>query len=229
MSETSRTASEAVRRVFVWDLPLRLFHWSLPLLLIVLYVTAEVMDDGIETHALAGYALLALLLFRLLWGFVGGTYARFAEFLRGPQAVLRYTRTLPTKAMDPYAGHTPLGGWVMLVLLAGLLLQAVLGLFSNDDILFDGPLRRLVSKEMSDTLTALHAELFPVLLGLIILHIGAVLYYRLRKGENLVSAMITGYKKLPAEADAVPSQGGKSWLAALLLGGCALAVYFVVG
>jgi len=102
-------------------------------------------------------------------------------------------------------------------------------MFGNDDILFDGPLRSLVSKETSDSLTALHGELFEVLLVLVGLHIAAVLYYRVRKGEHLVRAMITGYKELPADADAQPSRGGKSWLAAIILAVCAGGVYWVVG
>jgi cytochrome b len=228
MREAPRTTADNPRGIFVWELPLRLFHWSLPVLLLVLYGTIKLMDDGIEAHALAGYVLITLLLFRLVWGFAGGTYSRFRDFLYGPKALLRYVRTLPSNRPEPIAGHTPLGGVMVMVLLAGLLTQAVLGLFGNDDILFDGPLRRLVSKETSDTLTAWHAVRFNVLLGLVALHITAVLYHWFHKGENLVGAMITGYKQLPAKAGLKPTQGGKVWLAAIVLAGSALLVWFIV-
>lgn len=228
MREAPRTTADTPRRIFVWELPLRLFHWSLPVLLFVLYGTIKLMDDGMEAHALAGYVLITLLLFRLAWGFVGGTYSRFCDFLYGPKALLHYVRTLPSHRPEPIAGHTPLGGVMVMVLLAGLLTQVVLGLFGNDDILFDGPLRGLVSKETSDTLTAWHAVLFNVLLGLVALHLIAVLYHWVHKGENLIGAMITGYKRLPAQADAKPARGGALWLAALILAASALLVYFIV-
>lgn len=216
-----------VRRVFVWELPVRLFHWTLVGLFIALYVSIEVMDN-IDRHAQLGYAMLALVLFRLVWGFVGGTYARFGDFLHAPGTVLRYARTVTEAKPETIPGHNPLGGWMVLALLLGLLTQVLFGMFGNDDILFDGPLRHLVSKELSDTLTALHEELFHILLVLVGLHIAAVVYHKLRKSENLVRAMVTGYKELPAEADAQPSRGGKSWLAAIILAVCAGLVYWLV-
>lgn len=220
--------SSPLRRLFVWELPLRLFHWALVALVIALYISIEVMDN-IDRHAQLGYALLALLMFRLIWGFSGGTYARFGDFLHGPKAVVRYLRTFPAKQPEAIPGHNPLGGWMVMLLLLGLLAQTLMGLFSNDDILFDGPWRSLVSKEISDILTALHGELFELLLVLVGLHIAAVFYYRLRKGERLVRAMITGYKELPADAAAQPSRGGKNWLAAIILALCAGVIYLIVG
>lgn len=221
-------STPAVRRLFVWELPVRLFHWTLVGLFIALYVSIEVMDN-VERHAQLGYALLALVLFRIIWGFVGGSYARFSDFLYGPKKVLAYMKSVPDRRPDPIAGHNPLGGWMVVVLLLGLLGQVSLGLFSNDDILFDGPLRHLVSKETSDTLTGLHELLFNILLGLVALHVSAVIYHKVRKKENLVIAMISGYKMLPAECAAEPSRGGRGWLAALVLVVCAALVYWLVG
>ncbi len=228
MKTPSLESNTATRRLFVWELPVRLFHWALVLLMILLYLSIEVMDN-MDRHAQLGYAMLALVLFRIIWGFVGGTYARFGDFLHRPGKVIRYARTLPEAKPDTIAGHNPLGGWMVLVLLLGFLTQAVMGLFSNDDILFDGPLSDLVSKEVSDTLTGLHAQLFNVLLVLVVLHIAAVVYHKVRKRENLTPAMITGYKALPAESTAEPSRGGKSWLAAIILTICAGVVYWLVG
>jgi len=229
MAELSATAAATARRVRVWDLPVRLFHWSLVLLMVLLYVTAEVMGDAIDRHALAGYAVLTLVLFRLLWGFVGGTHARFGDFLRGPGATLSYLRALARRDGDTVPGHNPLGGWMIAILLAGLGTQAVLGLFSNDDILFDGPLRHLVTKETSDLLTGLHHQLFPILLGLVAAHVAAVIFHKLYKGENLVPAMFTGYKTLPPHGTAEDARGGSALLAAVLLAACAGVVYLIVG
>lgn len=227
MATSFPESTTAPRRLFVWELPVRLFHWTLVLLVILLYVSIEVMDN-MDRHAQLGYALLALVLFRIVWGFVGGTYARFRDFLYGPGKVMKYAKTLPEDKPDPIAGHNPLGGWMVFVLLLGLLSQAVMGLFSNDDILFDGPLRDLVSKEVSDAITGLHQQLFNVLLVLVVIHIAAVVYHKLRKKENLATAMITGYKELPAESAAEPSRGGKIWLAAIVLAICAGLVYWLV-
>ena len=227
MTTSSSESKTALRRLFVWELPVRLFHWTLVLLMILLYVSIEVMDN-MDRHSQLGYALLALVLFRIVWGFVGGTYARFSDFLHGPGKIMKYARTLSETKPDPIAGHNPLGGWMVLVLLLGLLTQALMGLFSNDDILFDGPLRGLVSKEVSDTITALHQQLFNVLLVLVVIHIAAVVYHKVRKKENLVPAMITGYKELPAESAAEPSRGGRSWLAAIILTICAGLVCWLV-
>lgn len=224
---TPSTESTNAKRLLVWEPPVRLFHWTLVILFIALFVSIEVMDN-MDRHAQLGYAALALILFRLIWGFVGGTYARFGNFLHGPGKVLRYSKTLPDAEAENIAGHNPLGGWMVIVLLLGLLAQAGLGLFGNDDILFDGPLSNLVSKETSDLFTELHEELFHILLILVGLHIAAVLYHRVRKGENLILAMFTGYKTLPADSDAAPSRGGKSWLAAVLLALCGGAVYLLV-
>lgn len=229
MSESIIASTAAPRRrIFVWDLPVRLVHWSLVVLLGVLYVTARVLDDGMELHALAGYAVLTLVLFRLLWGLVGGTHARFRDFVRAPGAVWRHLRGLFGGERRFIAGHNPLGGWMVVLLLLALLGQAGLGLFSTDDILFDGPLSSWVGRDMSTTLTGLHAQLFDVLLVLVGVHVAAVVFHRLYKGENLVPAMFTGYKTLPPQADGRDAAPGNPLLAALLLATCAGLVYVLV-
>lgn len=221
-------ASDPFQHIRVWDLPVRLFHWSLVGLMVTLFITAEILDDAIEVHALAGYAVLALVLFRILWGFVGNSRARFTDFVRGPGAVLRYSLAFFRGRGEYHAGHNPLGGWMAVALLAMVLLQASIGLFTNDDILFEGPLAGLVSKDTSDWLTGLHEDVFHVLLVLVALHVSAVVLHRLVQGENLVIAMFTGRKELPAGASASDAEGGNPLLAAILLALCATAVYLVV-
>jgi len=122
-------SSSPLQRLFVWELPLRLFHWALVALVIALYLSIEVMDN-IDRHAQLGYALLALLLFRLIWGFSGGTYARFGNFLHGPRTVLGYLHTLPAKQHEAIPGHNPLGGWMVMLLLLGFLATAVFNLLA---------------------------------------------------------------------------------------------------
>jgi cytochrome b len=176
-----------------------------------------------------GYAILALLFFRILWGFFGSTYARFSHFLTGPNAWIECLRHLSKRTPSPYPGHNPLGGWMVLVLLLGLLFQVGTGLFSNDDVLFEGPLASLVSKATSDRLTGWHSWNFNLLLALAGVHVVAVLYHAGFLKENLIGAMFTGVKRMPA-ATAVGATGrfASPWLALVLLAVAALAVYLIV-
>jgi cytochrome b len=214
-------------RVFVWDIPVRLFHWILVALIASLYITAEVLDGAIELHATLGRTVLILVLFRMVWGFVGSSYARFSKFVRGPGVVLTYARSLLSREPEVFIGHNPLGGWMVLVLLITVLFQALLGLFANDDILFDGPLAYLVSKETSDYITGLHSFLFDGLLILICLHIAAVIWHKFFKGEDLLPAMFSGYKELPPNVEATDACGGGHILAILALIISALGVYWL--
>ncbi len=209
----ARTAS----RVYVWDLPTRLFHWTVFALMVAQLLTGKVLDDAMELHAKLGYAIFVLVLFRLMWGALGSTYARFAKFLRGPATVARYARSWLRRDHAFVAGHNPLGGWMVVALLAAILVQALLGMFGNDDVLFDGPLASIVSKDTSDFLTGLHAVTSDVLLVMVGLHIVAVVLHRLVNGENLVSAMVTGYKTLPSGVSAEDAQGGGVVRALILL------------
>jgi cytochrome b len=220
-------SSAPVQRVRVWDLPVRLFHWTLVALVITLFVTIEVMDD-IDQHALVGYTLLALVLFRILWGFFGNTRARFSDFVQSPSKVIRYARGFMRGHREFHAGHNPLGGWMVVLLLLTLLVQAGIGLFANDDILFEGPLAHLVSKDTSDALTALHEDVFHALLVMVGLHITAVVLHKLINGENLVVTMFTGKKDVPVGEPVEDAKGGSPLLAAVLLALCAGAVYLLV-
>ncbi len=214
-------------RAFVWDIFVRLFHWTLVALMIALFVTAEILDGAMELHATLGRAVLALVLFRLSWGFVGSSYARFSQFVRGPGAVMAYVRSLMARKHAFIAGHNPLGGWMVLTLLIVVMAQAMLGLFANDGVMFDGPLAYLISKETSDLLTSLHGDLFDILMVLAGLHVAAVIGHKLLKGENLIPAMFSGYKELPPDEYVENAHGGGVLLALVSFAVCVGVVYWV--
>ena len=181
--------------VRVWDLPTRLFHWTLVALIVLLYASGEYDLLDMRWHFWAGYATLALLVFRVLWGFAGSQTSRFAEFLRGPGAVIAYVRALGSGAAGG-VGHNPLGGWSVIALLSCLLVQAVSGLFASDDIDNEGPLVARVSGYTVKWMTRVHHWNQSLLLALIGLHVGAILVYLLVKHDNLIRPMIGGRRRL---------------------------------
>jgi cytochrome b len=216
----------ATQPIRIWDLPTRLFHWSLVLLVAAAWATAELADDLMDYHMLAGYGILALVLFRFAWGFVGSAHSRFADFVRGPGAAMAYLRQMKSGSPLHHHGHNPLGGWMVVILLISLLLQAGTGLFANDDIMTEGPLKHWVSDDTSSLLTSIHHANFNILLGLVALHISAILFYRFFKGENLVRPMVTGYKPLPTGTPT--PKAAPAWLAALILAGASALVWGMV-
>ena len=193
--------SESLRAVKIWDLPVRLFHWNLVGLLAFLFWSGKTGGNAMEYHMYAGYWVLALVLFRVMWGFAGSTHARFGGFLAGPGRGIAFAKRLMSKSAVPVAGHNPLGGWMVLVMLVALLVQTGTGLFANDDIANEGPLFALISKELSDRLSTVHSWNFNLLLALTAVHVAAVLFHVFVKKENLVTAMFTGVKKLDLSAD----------------------------
>jgi len=224
-------APQATRKIRLWDLPLRLFHWSLLLLVAGAILSAELADDvtgAMDWHPRFGYAILALLLFRLVWGFVGSTHARFSSFVRGPGAVIGYIRHMKDHK-GPSIGHNPLGALSVLALLATLLLQAVSGLFLNDeDFALEGPLYKHVSGAVSHVFRELHEANAGLIITLIGLHIAAILFYRFIKRENLVTPMLTGNKEVPAEQAASEAAGGSALLGLAIFAIAAAIVWFIV-
>lgn len=194
--------SAALKKVRVWDLPTRLFHWSLVILFITSWISAEIGGTAMQYHFWSGYAILTLILFRILWGLFGSETARFAHFLRSPLAAWQYARGFFKPVYAATLGHNALGAWSVLAMLAFLLAQASTGLFANDDISTEGPLYKLVSKDTSDLLTRIHHLSFNVLLVLAGIHIVAIVLYRVLHRENLLKPMLTGDK---AVAPATPA------------------------
>jgi len=213
------------RGVPVWDLPTRLFHWLLVALLCFSWGSGEF--GKMDLHMYSGYAILTLLLFRLAWGLVGSRTARFADFVR-PAGAVAYARRLLRRDPPHRPGHNPLGGLMVLALLAAVLVMVGTGLFANDDIFTEGPLAKLVSKGLSDTLTGIHHTAFTVLQVLAGLHILAVLAYLIGLRENLIRPMITG-RKPAAELGGEPAPVLRSPMLALaVLAVAAVLVWLLV-
>jgi cytochrome b len=222
-------AQPPVRQVLVWDIAVRSFHWLLVALLALSWYTGETGGlDEMTWHMWSGSAVLALVLFRIVWGLVGSTSARFSHFLYAPGEVVRYAIGLARGAPPHYPGHTPLGGWMIVLMLICLLLQAATGLFANDDIVTEGPLAASVSKETSDWLTALHEWNFEVLLVLAGVHVAAVLFYVIVLRQNLVRAMFTGRKRLRDDQSPSALRFTHPAVALLIAVGAAIGVWLLV-
>jgi cytochrome b len=182
----------ASTEVRVWDWPVRLTHWLFVFCLAFSWWSAE--QRAMDWHRYSGYALLGLLIFRIYWGFAGSSSARFSTFVRGPSRVVAYLRG--TSEQHRSAGHNPLGGWSVAAMLTLMLAQVLIGLFVSDvDGLESGPLSHLVSFEASRTLAEIHEIVFNLILGLIALHIAAILFYLFAKRDNLIVAMLTGKRR----------------------------------
>jgi cytochrome b len=196
------TVSESVvnsAETRIWDLPLRLFHWLLVLTLGGSWLTHELGTAWMDWHVRLGYFALGLVVFRILWGFVGPRHARFASFLRSPGAAFAYARAWAAGRPPHVAGHSPMAGYAVLALLLSVALQATSGLFKSDDFLIQGPWHHAAPSWLNDLAATVHGANFNVLLGLVGLHLTVMAIYRWRLERNLVGAMITGRRALPGQ------------------------------
>lgn len=212
----------------VWDWPVRVVHWALVVCLAGLVITGLRKGDAMAWHMRLGEVLLALVLFRILWGFAGSGNARFASFLRGPRAAARYVRSRLKPPHEIHVTHNPVGGWMVVALLVAMLLQATLGLYANDDVFWDGPLAKTVAKETSDLLSSIHRRLAWVVVGLAAFHILAVFVYLVAFRENLIRPMFVGSKRLPAGFGTPEAARASSAKAIALLILCAAVVWWIV-
>jgi cytochrome b len=226
MGDEGTGSKSAVPRVKAWDLPTRLFHWLLALLILTAYLTRKNTGD-LAWHKWTGYAILVLVVFRILWGFAGSSTSRFSSFAYGPVAALRYGLDFLLSRPRHFLGHNPLGGIVVFVMLGLVAAQGVLGLFSYDDhdSIDGGPLSGRISEGLTASLTAWHIWLFYILLYVIIAHIAANILYIVWKGENLVGPMITGRKKPASFEDEPSAQIAPLWRALLCLVLAAVIVF----
>ncbi len=217
-----------MQHIRVWDLPTRLFHWMLVACVVILFVTGNIGGNLMTWHMRAGYAVLALLAFRLVWGVMGGYWSRFVVFVPTLGRLMAYVKgTLP--AGDAPLGHNPLGALSVLAMLTALGVQVATGLVSDDEIAFSGPLVQFVSSATSGLATTYHKQYGKLLvLLLVLLHVCAIVFYQRVKKQRLVAAMITGDQVVEPHVQATPSADG--WLArALALGVLAICVATVWG
>jgi cytochrome b len=188
--------------VRVWDLPTRLFHWALATCVIGAIITVNVGGLYMEWHVRFGIAALCLVIFRIIWGFIGSRYARFTQFVKGPKGIFAYLKgSNPSK---PDAGHNAIGGWSVMFMLGVIGAQAFTGLFSTDDIMTQGPLNAYVSNATAETFTSFHHLLSNAVIALIVVHLLAITVYALR-GKRLLPPMITGNVQASELAPNTPS------------------------
>ena len=186
----------------VWDLPLRIFHWLLVVAVVAAFVSVQIGGNAMVWHGRAGLAVIGLVVFRIVWGIIGPTYARFSQFVKGPAAIKAYLA-----GQWHGVGHNPLGALSVLALLVLLAAQASTGLFANDDIAYEGYLYPLITSALSNRLTGIHKLFEPLMMLLVVVHVGAIVYYARVKKHNLVKPMITGYQEATDKGQ-LDTQGG---------------------
>lgn len=230
-TEAATASIEEAPAVLAWDLPTRLAKWTLAVLVGLAFASRYYGDAALVWHMWNGLAILTIVVFRVLWGLVGGSTARFSRFLVGPGRALGHLAGLLRGRSPRYLGHSPLGGWMVAALLAAVAAQGVTGLFTTDDIIVDGPLVRVAGEDWVSCASMLHQDIYWWLLALIGLHVLANLAYSLFGKDNLILAMLTGRKPRAAYADEAPATAGSVLRAVICLaisagvvfGGIALA------
>ena len=218
-------ASSHLHKVRVWDLPTRVFHWTLVLSIVGLFITGNVGGNAMVWHFRIGLTVLALLLFRLVWGLVGGRWSRFASFIYSPRSIINYLKG--NGKPEHSVGHTPTGAGSVFALLAILLAQVGSGLISDDEIAFAGPLTRFVSGATVNLATNYHKNIGKwIILALVILHIAAIVFYLLRK-QNLIKPMLHGDKQLAVAVPASRDDATSRMMALAIFGICVAFVWWV--
>lgn len=223
-ADRSAPRTAGVREIAVWDLPTRLCHWCAVLLVAGAYATARL--NWVLWHSQIGYALLALLVFRVLWGMVGSETARFSSFLSWPIAAICHLPRALRRDADVEVGHNPAGGWMVMLLLALLLGQTLTGLYVGNDIADEGPLTELVSAPVANLIDAMHDSIiWNALVAAIAIHVLAILAYLGIKRDNLITPMVTGRKIVSSRIPPPPTQ---TWPRALIIFACSIVVTYVL-
>jgi cytochrome b len=206
----------------VWDLPTRVFHWLIVVLLPCSFITMRL--NLMDLHMAIGHTVLALLIFRWVWGFAGSETARFGRFLASPVHAFRHLRRLGVKEPDTEIGHNAAGGWMVLVMLVLLSVQVSAGLCANDGGATEGPLAKYVGSTWSDRLSFVHEVTFKLILAAVALHLVAIIVYAIVKRHNLVRPMLTGKKRLPAAMRA-PRMASPALALAILIVAAGVSAY----
>ncbi|ETI59273.1 cytochrome b/b6 domain-containing protein [Marinomonas profundimaris] len=214
-----------MKSTLVWDWPVRISHWLMVALFTGLILTGKSDGDYLHYHFFMGYGLSSVIIARVLYGFYGSYYARFSQFVKAPTVAVRYALSHFKGKPKHYLGHNPIGAVMVVVLLVALTVQWGTGLFTSDEVFTFGPFYSLIPEGLAEQLAVVHRFLPNILLGLVALHVLAVLYHELCLNERLVSPMIHGRKKsrnLSTVHVKTPRWGvifsllmGLSWLAAL--------------
>ncbi|NQV83577.1 MAG: cytochrome b/b6 domain-containing protein [Rhodospirillales bacterium] len=223
----------------VWDMPTRAFHWSVLTLAVLAWITSEAEGALFWTHLAAGYGVMGLIVFRLVWGVIGTRHARFHQFVRPWRVVRTHIQELRSFSPAPFLGHTPPGGWMIIALLAVMSLIVVTGLFSGDDG-DAGPLAYLVSPWLADALGEVHEAGNGLLWTLVVVHVGGVLAVSFLTKDNLIRAMWTGRKNNPERfpdpeqntgqaADIPPAGWLRTAIAVLVAAGSVAALLWMAG
>jgi len=221
MAHTELGAAEGPSRaILVWDFPTRLFHWLTAALIVVAYVTYHF--GWMDWHARTGDTVLTLVVFRLLWGFFGSQTSRFSRFMAAPHAAVAHLAYIFRREPDRQVGHNAAGGWMVLMLLALVLGEALSGIYVQNDVANQGPLTEITPARIANAITATHWIFWDWLLAAVALHTLAITLYGAAKGQDLLRPMITGLKMLPADFAQPPV--ASTLRAALLLGVSALLV-----
>lgn len=214
------------KKHLIWDLPIRLFHWTFAVTIMASWYTAEHSDEFIDIHMQLGYLVLGLLLFRIIWGFIGPKHARFINFIPTPKRLLSY---LQGDHLDKQnAGHNPLGALMVVFMITIILAQAVSGLFISDDVFSSGPYYGEISKDAEKIMLFIHHNSFDFILAAVVFHVIAIAFYWLVKKKNLVTPMFTGKKSVQdvKATEAIPNS--KLLLACIIAILCSAFIYWLV-
>ena len=214
------------KKVKVWDIPTRLFHWALVIGIFTSWVTIEL--DKIELHVISGACILGLLVFRLIWGLIGPATAQFHKFIKSPFAVFAYLKNPTDDRFKSYLGHSPIGALSVVALIGIISIQVGTGLFADDEIYTTGPLAKFVNSDLRSFATKIHSQNFDILVALIVLHLAAVMFYLVIRKNNLITPMITGFKKV-VYGDETNMRHPIIWLSiAVVAAGVSYAVFNIV-
>jgi cytochrome b len=193
-----------MQRLYVWDFPTRLFHWLLVTAVCAQYLTAEILDNAIQWHFYGGYFILGLVIFRVLWGIWGAYYARFNQFVCSPRGTWQYVKNFKETTYTTTTGHNPMGAYSIIFILSILLTQSLSGLFITDDIFHSGPYYSAVGESTRDLMNWIHHQGFNAIALFLVLHLSAILVYKIFKKQNLLASMLHGHKTLN-KSDSSPS------------------------
>ncbi|MFT4924454.1 MAG: cytochrome b [Phenylobacterium sp.] len=216
------------QKTLIWDIPLRIFHWTLVCLLAGSWYTSGGDGDLIENHMILGYSMLALLIFRILWGVLGTKHARFSQFIPSFRSLLAYIRDLKKGRSAHTAGHNPLGALMVILMIMLLSMQAISGLFIDDDVFSAGPYNGSVGKDIVGLMAFIHHNVFDVIVGAVVIHLVAIGYYAAIKKVNLVLPMITGKKPADTVNKSDIIHTSRLWLAVIIAIITVAFVYWLV-